>query len=326
MILFFLLLFLYGTADAGEWLSCPVKEEARDKARFFSPQLPARVTQFSGNVTTDERGIPSTYYILINESITDPKPCSRRTRTEVSAAVGSKMQLSEAEKLPPPRSIIRESLWRGWKLLGPSLAYATTITDAFPQGDEDPLSSGGAWSAYAALNALEVVSNRVRCNALNGTDCYMTRNDFTPANNQYASIAVPTVTSDVTANYVGVLLRFTAPETRQGYQFVMNERGGESLILHVDGDAYTTIASNSTAWAATDIIQGRADGTTLSLFRNGSLNLTASDASYSSGRCGIEVYINALNSLTNIEADNFVCGDLSDLTASGVPMRRPTIY
>lgn len=334
MKLFSVYLFVVGILLAaaapnppGEWLACPVKVENRTQAvQLYFPDAPPEVTGGSGEIER-ANGNAVTYYLFTDHPVKNPKPCSRTTRSEVQYAIPT-FNVWAIENKPKPPTKVKLGLLKLWQIIQPTLAIATSVTDDFNRANEDPLSASGAWDTYTDIsNNLEIVSNVVRCAASNNTDCYQSRDDYT-GGTVYAEIDIPTFTSSAGANYAGVLLRFTAPETRQGYQ-CLSKTGSpnNSQILRITGDTYDLIAFNSTAWSASDNLQCRASGSDITLYQNDVLILSASDSTYTTGRVGIDIWISPASGVNEIEVDNFAGGDLSDILPSSSTRRMaPVIF
>ncbi len=297
-----------------EWLSCPVLSEQRTQnIKIFFPRIPDEVKYWQGNVERNPQGMPIAYYIY-TAPVNNPAPCSRSSKAQAQRAVPG-LDVNRIENLPQPPGPVKRALWN---LFQPVMAWATSITDSFVRANEDPLSDGGKWDVYSGITALEIVSNVIRCTAVDGADCFQTRNDHVPTDDQYASLTLPTLNSsnDGTSNTAGVILRYATPDTNEGYQFLAREGGSAGKTWILNAPDYVIIAENSTQWADGDTLQGRADGTSLYIFRNGVLELSGSDATYTSGRCGAAIWLNTINSVADIEGSSFVCGDLADLTGT----------
>ena len=77
-----------------------------------------------------------------------------------------------------------------------------------------------------------------------------------------------------------------------GYEFVLDYAGQQATVVRKQGcDVETTLSSTSLALALDTWYQivGIADGTQLSFYVDGALELTVSDSIYSSGSAGVEV-------------------------------------
>jgi len=84
----------------------------------------------------------------------------------------------------------------GFLLLSVTLALGVEYTDSFPQADENPLSSSGAWTTGYEGTAPKVVSNAVRPGAQNDGDEYASVNSISPANDQFAQVTIRTISAN----------------------------------------------------------------------------------------------------------------------------------
>lgn len=176
----------------------------------------------------------------------------------------------------------------------------------------------GGYSEGSPTNNLTVVSNRVRASSISG-DSLMTISTALP-NDQWCEVVLTTITgSGVRAPRC--LLRVNAPGTINGYEFTALITAGtqKSRIMRwTNGQATgADILANetSTTWVSGDVIRGEARGTGLTLYRNGTLLLTATDSTYSGGRGGIINYSGT--SVANVELDDARFGTFAVAGADG---------
>ena len=194
----------------------------------------------------------------------------------------------------------------------------TTATPTAVLGDNfnraNGLDLGASWDAgYTDQNGanlnLQIVGNRVTATAVG--DATETYTGVTLANNQWAQLTL------AAANGTGIgsrlLLRFSAPGAKSGYEFALRRAtGATSRIAKWNAGVFTQLAAeNATTWVAGDVLRAEAEGTTLRLYRNNVLVLTATDATFPSGRAGITV---AAATIANVEVDDFSAGERTPLT------------
>ena len=187
------------------------------------------------------------------------------------------------------------------------------------------LDLGASWDAgytdqWGANTNLQIVGNRVRATTAS-RDATETYTGVALSNNQWAQVTVATVTG-TGAMAPRLLLRFSAPGTKTGYEFALG-RGGigfTSRIGRWNAGVFTQLAAeNSTAWVAGDVLRAEADGTTLRLYRNNGLVLVTTDAVIASGRAGITIYA---ATIADVELDDFSAGNLTavpDTTSPTTP-------
>lgn len=194
--------------------------------------------------------------------------------------------------------------------------------DNFDRADNTDLNA--SWDAgYTAVNNAKIVSNRVRSTVVN-TDSVETYNGFSGADT-WAQYTVPTLTGAVQAN-VNVLVRFAAPGQLNGYICTTNVNAAHTFSIYkVVNSVYTELSFNNTAtYQASDIYRCEAEGTTIRFFQvrgtAETLLTSVTDATFASGRTGLQIFITAAGSLVNAELDNFAMGDFTS-----TPPTPPTI-
>lgn len=192
-----------------------------------------------------------------------------------------------------------------------------TISDDFNRADG---LLGASWDdGYTARNAFALVSNQLRVAGI-GLDSFETYNATTPANNQWARITFSSLsTADANIKAPGILLRTSAPASVTGYACrVWHWTGGSpiSRIERWDSDvSFTPLIDDTTVtWQTGDQLRCEAEGTEIRLYRiRGTaeiLVLSATDATYASGRVGLIDYVQA-GTTADIQVDDFVAGDIS---------------
>ena len=190
------------------------------------------------------------------------------------------------------------------------MARVTLFTDAFPQADENPLSSGGTWAGgYGTDNSFKVVSNQVQAVAPN-VGSTMTHTGALP-NNQWAKIKYAALGAAYTE--VDILLRHASPATQSGYMagFWRDGTGVHAQIVkittgtqvRIGGPVDLTFAANDEAWF-------EAIDTTLTLYQNTTqLIQVTGESTYTSGRAGLIEYTQ--DAIANTLLDDFAAGGFS---------------
>lgn len=186
-----------------------------------------------------------------------------------------------------------------WLSLG--IAHADEeFTDAFTRADNTDL--GASYdSGYTGANNLQIVTNEVRATTV-GADSAETYSGTISSADQYAQVTITAIDS---GGVVGVLLRASAPATRNWVQVYVNTAG--STIQVIDGATNPVIFTDATAWAVSDVLRVSAIGSEFRLYRNEALIGTVTDTTFASGRVGI--LVNHGTTLANARVDNFVAGD-----------------
>jgi hypothetical protein len=174
------------------------------------------------------------------------------------------------------------------------------------------LDLGISWDAgytdqWGANTNLQIVGNRVRATTAS-RDATETYTGVALSNNQWAQVTLATVTGGTRAMAPRLLLRFSAPGVKSGYEFALGRGVGfTSRIGRWNAGVFTQLAAeNSTVWVAGDVLRAEADGTTLRLYRNNGLVLVTTDATVASGRAGITIYA---VTITDVELDDFSAGN-----------------
>ena len=191
----------------------------------------------------------------------------------------------------------------------------TTATPAAVPGDNfdraNALDLGISWDAgytdqFGANTNLQIVGNRVRTTTAS-RDATETYTGVALSNNQWAQVTLATVTGP-RAMAPRLLLRFSAPGVKSGYEFALGRAVGfTSRIGRWNAGVFTQLAAeNSTAWAVGDVLRAEAEGTTLRLYRNNGLVLVTTDATVASGRAGITIYA---ATIADVELDDFSAGN-----------------
>ena len=202
----------------------------------------------------------------------------------------------------------------------------TTATPTAVPGDDfnraNTLDLGTSWDAGHTTPVrpnthLQIVGNRVRATTAM-RDATETYTGVALANNQWAQVTL------ATANGTGamaprLLLRFSAPGLKSGYEFALG-RGGLGFTSRIErwnaGVSTPLAVENATAWVAGDVLRAEAQGTTLRLYRNNVLVLSTTDATIASGRPGITIYA---ATIANVELDDFSAGNLTAVPDSTPP-------
>ena len=142
------------------------------------------------------------------------------------------------------------------------------------------------------------------------------------SNNQWAQVTLATATG-TRAMAPRLLLRFSAPGTKTGYEFALGRGGLASPPVLRDGMRgclRQLAAENSTVWVAGDVLRAEAEGTTLRLYRNNVPRARRRRMpTIASGRAGITIYA---ATIADVELDDFSAGNLTvapDTTPPTVP-------
>ena len=210
--------------------------------------------------------------------------------------------------------------------LGVAYAWAASATDNFT--GTGALSAN--WSSgYTGEGTPTRVSDAAEC--AQGVRCLASYNAFVPGANQYAQGVITqyeNIGSD--PGDAGVGVRMATPSTFSGYfarcgNFSSSTESTAFQKRISGANTSLGIESGSLLWAFGDTVRLEANGSALTLKRNGVTVLTASDSAPElvSGRGGI--FLNSISASVGREArlDNFEVGDLAG--AGTVAKRRVII-
>lgn len=322
--LIFLLVFI-GTAEA-DWIQCPVRQQVNADGIGgtiirYSPALQF-ITTFTAVPIKNVLGVPQSFLIYTNDDTQKEGKCNRLTRTEILTQIGSYVDISFMEKLPQHAYLN----WL-WNWIGPAVAWAASFgPDAFTR-TEAPISTPYDTTTYTGYYQMILDGSIAR-----GSDVCVANNSYSFAeytgttfnDNHFAQIQLGAI-AGADEIYGAVLLRLTpngvdpdvVPEAYQLSAWKNNGSGYTSTIeTRTTGSAIVIASEGSTTWAATDTIKGQVVGDNLTLFRNGSVLLTAVGGSFitSGGRTGFGMKCST--TAGNMTLDNFSAGDTS------VPRRR----
>lgn len=181
------------------------------------------------------------------------------------------------------------------------------LPDAFTRANSGDL--GTEWTTVTSDGAFSILSNSAVPTSY-PSDSAEYYNAITPGNDQWCQAVFPTIgtAGGGVGTGLGLGLRM-ATGTRTYYRLVACAAGTE-LGVRDSGGTYSTLKTDTTAWANGDTIYFEVSGTTLTVKRNGSTisALTTTDSTLSSGRIGVTYSSEA--SGTNPNLDDFDGGTL----------------
>jgi len=203
-------------------------------------------------------------------------------------------------------------------------AFAASGADNFTGTDPD---LGTLWDVYndATASGASMPCQRVSDtadNSSNGDRCVEGFNGYLPAANQYSQFVV--VSLSLNSVDLSALVRLQPPADYSTYQCRIQGTGGTtSRIARRDAGVNTTLASESaTTWSGGDTVRCEASGTGLTLRRNGASLLTATDATYATGRGGISILDDPASQFATL--DDFEAGDL--VSGGGTHRTSPMMF
>lgn len=196
-------------------------------------------------------------------------------------------------------------LWSGSSVAGAS-QRTTILTDNFNRADAPDL--GANWDVYTSFQTPQVVTNTARASTAGNAASSGWSAGPALNNNQYVKVKIASW-ADATS-VVGVQLRGSIGANNNFYLLYARAGSGNTQLYRVDAGVFTSLAFVANpGWAVNDTVELEAVGTTLTAFRNGvSISLSATDATYASGRAGLHIVSNV--SINNNYADDWEAGNV----------------
>jgi len=228
---------------------------------------------------------------------------------------------------PQRQSGLQRFLGALWDYIGPAEAWAGSETDTFTTADSSDL--GANWDAYDDGSGLVPcrISNNAAANSTTDTRCYEGFNHYLPTANQYVEVTLAIDHGgDFTATReFGALVRMTDPASSfSGYVCQARTPGTASTarIRRIDAGSSSTLINDdgTITWVDGDVLRCEASGSTITLKRNGVTIISWSDATYASGRGGIEILDDPAQDVVHITTFT-----VSDIAGTAVVRHRPIV-
>jgi hypothetical protein len=193
----------------------------------------------------------------------------------------------------------------------PALNLNMLASDNFNRAD------GGLGSNWTKLNdgtfvTAQIISNQVT-SSVAGSSCDSFYNAIVWPNDQWAQV---TITTSLAVSFVGVCLRVTAGGN--AYRCYWNGTAGSSgswFIQKKIATVFTTVATGTATFNVGDTLLGAVSGPTLTIYKNGVLLGTGTDAIITSGSPGILVV--PITATTNAFIDDWSGGAFQDAPILG---------
>jgi len=195
--------------------------------------------------------------------------------------------------------------------------FNTLFNDPMNGANENPLSFGGNWAeVYTGLYPAQILNNE--CTAVSGGEAlmyYVGGKDFTA--DQFASCAVANLSETDGSAAISLYVRFKQ-STQAGYYFYINYYSGQGAYL---GELYSpSFSFLGSVYVDTlnvgDVLRLSAVGTTITVWRNGTSILTATDAT-SDLDGSVSFTLNYSTAVTDAAMTNFLAGSVSPYSISG---------
>jgi len=314
-----------------------------DKHGAFRPSIPKQLTDLYANLayTYTTIGFPkiiggkpqfTTLFACFLDSLVIPPGLGPMTRDEAAMFAHNRdpkvLFNPDALKIKPPKTtaeLFLHRVWHtAWRFLGPALAWATTSTDNFNRGTGADL--GAAWDPYndgastdCALDVDRVAATTDSARCVEGYSTYI------PGANQYVQLVLKETGWNGAVD-VSAYVRLAAPTTLTGYacRIAPSDQTNRTRIRRYDGAGSNSALANdtTTVWVDADLLRCEINGSTITAKQNGVTVLTASDATYATGRGGLGIL--GIPSFGSFNwADDFEVGDLG--AGATVVRHRPLV-
>lgn len=173
----------------------------------------------------------------------------------------------------------------------------------------DGFDTGSNWTTVG-LEGISLVSSQARDIAANSDLSISRYNVTTPGNDQYAQITIANIAGTVELGIGATVRTSTSAFSLYACEANKNASGYTSEIFKYVTGSYTQLATeNATTWVNNDTIRCDASGTNVTMRRNGSVLISTSDTSHTSGQGGVVIYVITGGSTPDAQADNFILGD-----------------
>jgi len=170
-------------------------------------------------------------------------------------------------------------------------------TDTFDRTDGG---LGSNWTAYYAGGGGTIVSNEAKAGvSTDSRGSYYNAVSF--PDDQYSKITIGGTLGS--GDFWSVGVRLSGGTTTDGYY--CSADSANWYITRFDNGTGTDIANNVSTFAVGDVVECRAVGSLISLYKNGSLVGSKTDATYTTGAAGLGWYNN------NVTATTWEGGDFS---------------
>lgn len=163
-------------------------------------------------------------------------------------------------------------------------------TDDFNRADSGTL--GANWTAVEGAG-LAIVSNEAKGTLTTSLANIYTAGTF--ANNQYSKVTIRDLASGAKYAEVGVRMSGTGASLDGYILYADSGTGaGHTEVVRIDdGVQSAAILVVADSFTLADVLEIRASGTTISVWKNGSMLDSVVDATYGSGKAGVRAYSTA---------------------------------
>lgn len=178
---------------------------------------------------------------------------------------------------------------------------STLFTDSGTGSNANPI--GGAYTTLTGFSDIQRLSNLIEGTASSSNHgAYV--NSVTPPNNQWMQCSLQQAADS--SNGGGVMVRVqTGSASGYGMQIFGASNPNTVALFRFDSGSYTQLDSTTITYAPGDVFYLEIQGTTLIGKVNGVQKVTATDATYASGRLGLYLYSAPSNFINLVTGGDF---------------------
>lgn len=189
----------------------------------------------------------------------------------------------------------------------PRRAWAASYQTPFTT-NENPLSEGGMWSTGEGDGSPHKKASG-RCNGTTTGSRDTSRLTLSVSGDHFGHAEAYLVANVLVA--VGIITRMVGGADESAYvseAFINGSTPGSQIYEWAGAFGTTVLQSGGPGFSTGDVLWMEAIGSTLNLYQNGTLQLTATDTTLTGGSVGIYTFTGGAD--TGAEIDNFVGGDI----------------
>ena len=165
------------------------------------------------------------------------------------------------------------------------MGLTALASDDFNRADNVDL--GTSWDVTPGGDSRFGIGGNAAVPSNFSVDCSESNNSIAWPSNQYAQAKVTVTGTDGVSSGIGIALRMSTSAMTY-YRFVVDKAASNNVAIDkFIAGTFTTLARFTSAWTDGDVLQARAIGDRLEVYRNGTLLGSVGDNSILTGRAGI---------------------------------------
>ncbi len=179
------------------------------------------------------------------------------------------------------------------------------FTDSGAGSDANPI--GGSWTAVTGFDPIRRVSNQFANSVGSDQDCGAYVNTIAAFADMYSQVRIPTVGGGDAGPAVRI-------QTASSSQYFLQNSAGTDVNLYLLNGSYTLLDNDAGTYGANDDIYLEIQGTALLSKLAGVNKNSVTDATFATGRGGINMYTAATR------FDNYELGDFAGGASVFIPL------